>query len=365
MTDRTAAAPSDAVRAWYPSAVSASSSILRTSALSSTTRTRPVGAPACAAGFETTGAGGGAGLGGGGPASAATRAAADTGLVNPPARPAAVAWRWSSGSMLPVTTRTRMPGLYERIRLRASTPPRRGIIRSSTTASGCSRLTYRRASSPFAAATTSKPDSRKDSTSSSRTSRSSSTISTRMRRPSPLAGRRARSQPERVEASDVAADDQRVDVVRALVRVDRLQIHHVPDDRVLVHDAGRAQDVARQSGAVERHLHVVHLRHRHLLRAQLAGVLEAAELQAQELGLGDLGNHPDELLLHELERPDRLAELDALLGVLQGPVVARHRRAHRAPGDPVAGLVETAERAAQPLHLGKLVLQRNPAILEG
>src|SRR5262249_12161882 len=248
-----------------------------------------------------------------------------------------------------------------------STPPSRGIMRSSTTASGRSRLTYRSASSPFAAASTSKPASRKVSTRTSRTSRSSSTISTRMRRPSlPVrAVRRAPSHAERVEARDVAADDQRVDVVRPLVGVDRLEIHHVPDDRVLVHDAGGAQDVAPEPGAVERHLHVVHLRHRDLLRSQLTRVLEPAELQAEELGLGDLRDHPDELLLHELERCDRLAELNALLSVLERPVVARHRRAHGPPGDPVARLVETAERAAQPLHLGKLVLERNTTILEG
>src|SRR5439155_189085 len=37
-----------------------------------------------------------------------------------------------------------------------------------------------------------------------------------------------------------------MDVVRALVGVDGLEVQHVADDRVLVHDAGRAQDVARQ-----------------------------------------------------------------------------------------------------------------------
>src|SRR6478672_319593 len=51
---------------------------------------------------------------------------------------------------------------------------------------------------------------------------------------------------ERVEARDVPAHDQGVDVVGPLVRVHRFQIHHVPDDRVLVHDAGRAEDVASQ-----------------------------------------------------------------------------------------------------------------------
>src|SRR5882672_2477462 len=112
--------------------------------------------------------------------------------------------------------------------------------------------------------------------------------------PLPL-GRGWASDPEGVEARDVPAHDQGVDIVGALVRVHRLQVHHVPDDRVLVHDARRAQDVPREARAIERHLHVVHLGHRDLLRPHAALVLELAEPKAEELGLGDLGDHPHEL----------------------------------------------------------------------
>ena len=34
---------------------------------------------------------------------------------------------------------------------------------------------------------------------------------------------------ERLQIGDAPAQDEGVDVVRALVRVDRLQVHHVPD----------------------------------------------------------------------------------------------------------------------------------------
>src|SRR5687768_11438608 len=53
------------------------------------------------------------------------------------------------------------------------------------------------------------------------------------------------SDTERVQARDVPPHDEHVNVVRALVSVDRLEIHHVAHDGVLVHDAGRAQDVTR------------------------------------------------------------------------------------------------------------------------
>src|SRR5207249_10291155 len=72
----------------------------------------------------------------------------------------------------------------------------------------------------------------------------------------------------------------------------------------------------------------------------------------------------DELLLDELERGDRLAELDPLLRVLERPVVARHRRAHRRPRNTVARLAEAAERPAETFHVRELVLERNLTILE-
>src|SRR4029450_10454764 len=173
------------------------------------------------------------------------------------------------------------------------------------------------------------------------------------------------SDTERVEARDVAAHDEHVDVVRALVGVDRLEIHHVAHDGVLVHDAGGAQDVAGQARGVERHLDIVHLGQRDLLWPHPTRVLEAAELETQELRLGDLVDHPDQLLLDELEGADGLAELDALLRVLERPVVAAHGGADGAPAAAVARLRETGQRALEPLHAGQLVLQRDAAVLEG
>src|SRR5690242_19504507 len=55
---------------------------------------------------------------------------------------------------------------------------------------------------------------------------------------------------EGVEARDIPSHDQRVNVVRPLVSVDRFEIHHVTDDRMLVDDAGGTQDVARHPSAV-------------------------------------------------------------------------------------------------------------------
>src|SRR5579859_7429849 len=70
---------------------------------------------------------------------------------------------------------------------------------------------------------------------------------------------------EGVEAGDLRADDERVDVVRALIRLHRLQVHHVAHDGVVVGHAIGAEDVARQPRALQRHADVVPLRVREVV----------------------------------------------------------------------------------------------------
>jgi hypothetical protein len=86
---------------------------------------------------------------------------------------------------------------------------------------------------------------------------------------------------------------------------------------------------------------------------RLARVLEAADVQREQLRLGDFVGHPDQLLLHNLVAGDGLvAELLAEFGVLQGSVVAGHGRADGSPTDAVAGLVEAHEGALDSLCAG-------------
>src|SRR3989449_4172164 len=80
-------------------------------------------------------------------------------------------------------------------------------------------------------------------------------------------------------------------------------------------------------------------------------VFEPPELQAEELCLGDLGEHLGEPRLLQLEAADRLAEHHPRLGVAHRLVVARHCRAHRSPRDAVARLRETQKRRLEPARL--------------
>jgi len=60
----------------------------------------------------------------------------------------------------------------------------------------------------------------------------------------------------------VAAEDQRMDVVRALVGVDGFQIHQMADHVKFVVDAVAAMHVAGEPGDVERLAAIVALQHR-------------------------------------------------------------------------------------------------------
>ena len=69
---------------------------------------------------------------------------------------------------------------------------------------------------------------------------------------------------KRLHPRDRPAQNQGVDIVRALVCVDRLQVHSVADDMILVHDAVAAQHVPCGARDVERLEARIALDHRDL-----------------------------------------------------------------------------------------------------
>src|SRR3989442_1576734 len=149
----------------------------------------------------------------------------------------------------------------------------------------------------------------------------------------------------------ILGQDERVDVVRPLIRINRLEVREVAHRLILRQDAVRAQQPARLTRHVCRDAHVVPLGERHLLRRDLPLVLEPPQLQAEELCLGDLREHLGEPRLLQLEAADRLAEHHARLCVAQRLVVARHCRAHRSPRDAIARLREAQKRRLEPARL--------------
>ena len=136
---------------------------------------------------------------------------------------------------------------------------------------------------------------------------------------------------EGADAGDVAADDQRLHGLGALVGVDDLDVALVADHVVLEQDAVAAEQVARLGDHAARLARVVELGQAGDRVGQAAGRLQARDLHAVELHAGHLGEHLHEPVLDDLERAQRLAELLALLAVGQRGVVGGDGVAERAP----------------------------------
>src|SRR5215210_4896024 len=122
---------------------------------------------------------------------------------------------------------------------------------------------------------------------------------------------------KRVLAGQRLTYDERVHLVRPLVREHGLEVVHVPDHWILERDAVAAEDGARRAARFERAADVAHLAEAHVLRTQRPLVLHAAEVQRDERAPVDLEGHLRELLLGELVAGDRLVEDGAIAGVLQ------------------------------------------------
>src|SRR5437667_2537301 len=153
-----------------------------------------------------------------------------------------------------------------------------------------------------------------------------------------------------------AAEDEGVDVVRALVGVGRLEVHDMADDVELVDDAVAAVHVARDPGDVEGLAAGVALHDRRDLGRVLALVLEAPQTQASLQPERDLGLHVGELLLDQLVRGQRPPELLPVERVLARRVPAEFRGAQGTPGDAVARVVEATERPLEAFDAGQMVL---------
>src|ERR1700712_5416569 len=117
---------------------------------------------------------------------------------------------------------------------------------------------------------------------------------------------------ERRDAGDRAAQDQRMHVMRALVSVYDLEVHEMPRDPELVADAVAAQHVACDSGDVQALAAVVALHDRGDLDRGRAFVLHPAQSQTPLQAERDLRLHVRQLLLDQLVRGERLAELLAV-----------------------------------------------------
>src|SRR5262245_61366103 len=168
---------------------------------------------------------------------------------------------------------------------------------------------------------------------------------------------------EGAEPGNGAADDQALHGLRPLVRVQALHVRVVTHDVALQQDAVAAQQVPRLVDDGPRRAGVVQLRERGHRAGQPPLRRQVPEPQAVELHRGQLGQHPGQAVLDDLEARELAAELPALRRVRDGRLVGRGGLAERAPGArgprPPEHLADVPERPGA----GQAVLQRDADVL--
>src|SRR5207245_264680 len=75
---------------------------------------------------------------------------------------------------------------------------------------------------------------------------------------------------EGIDPGNVVTNDQGVDVMRAFISVNTLEIHQVANHGVTISNSHRAQNIARFAGTLERHPNIVALGQRNLRGARRA-----------------------------------------------------------------------------------------------
>src|SRR5690606_25403024 len=128
------------------------------------------------------------------------------------------------------------------------------------------------------------------------------------------------------------------------------QVHHVADDVVFVADAVAAVHVTGNTGDLQSFTAVVALEQGDGIGNCQAGVHQAAQLQGTLQAQGDLGLHVCQFLLDQLIGSQGAAELLTLQGVVAGSVPAELSGTQGAPGNPVAGFVQAAQRTFQAFY---------------
>ncbi len=166
------------------------------------------------------------------------------------------------------------------------------------------------------------------------------------------------------DAGDVAADDQRLHRLGPLVRVDRLDVGHVPNHVVLQQDSVAAEHVTRLGADLTGLARVVELREPGDRVAELAALGQPTDLHAVELHRGDLGEHLHEPVLDDLEAAQRPAELLAALGVRERRVVGGDGVSERRPGAGAARPGEDTGGVLEAVRAGQAVRRRHLDVLE-
>src|SRR5262249_26045488 len=115
------------------------------------------------------------------------------------------------------------------------------------------------------------------------------------------------------EPGDLPADDQVLHLIRAFLGGEPLGIPKEARNVVVDENAVAAEQLSRPRDRLTRLGRRERLRKRRLLFGKLALVRELCRANHHALAGRDIAEHPCKLVLNELERADRLSELQSLL----------------------------------------------------
>src|SRR5262245_2196396 len=168
------------------------------------------------------------------------------------------------------------------------------------------------------------------------------------------------------EPGDLLADDQVLHLICTFVGVERLGIREEARHVIIDEDAVAAEQLSRPGNRLARLGRRERLRERRLLFRKLALVRELCRANHHALAGRDVAEHFRKQILYELERADRLSELQSLLGVLDRVLVGAHLDARRLPPDEIPRPTQHARGVAEGLSAGREpIFIRHPAVLHG
>src|SRR5215470_9727713 len=183
---------------------------------------------------------------------------------------------------------------------------------------------------------------------------------------SPVRGFRGGALNEGAEPGDRLADDQMLHLIGAFVGIERLGVREEARNVVIDEDAVAAEQLSRPGNRLTHLGRGERLGNRRLLVGKLALVSELCCASHHALTRNGVTKHLGKKVLNELERADRLSELQSLLCVLERVLVGAHLDTRRLPCNEVPRPAQYARGVAEGLSAGREpIYLRHPAVLHG
>mmetsp|Transcript_21526 Transcript_21526/g.26633 ORF Transcript_21526/g.26633 Transcript_21526/m.26633 type:complete len:250 (-) Transcript_21526:959-1708(-) len=141
-----------------------------------------------------------------------------------------------------------------------------------------------------------------------------------------------------------------MNIMRALISIDRLQIHAMSNNTVLVANPVPSQHIPRHPTNLQGLPTIIPLHNRHHIRTGIPLLHQPPQPQTTLPSQRDIRQHVSQLHLNQLVRPQGQTELFPLAHVLFRPVHTVLGGTQHPPRNTVPRVVQTPKRTFQTLH---------------